>query len=355
MVTLRYMIVLAAALVTGLSNPVNAQTDFTDPLDRPASTIGNPTSAHLNSVTTAGERLIAVGARGLIIVSDDAGATWTQAPSPVSSDLLGVHFPTAKQGWVVGHDGVILHSADGGASWVKQFDGNAARKMLTEHFETLAAAGDETAAIFQDGVKLNYQDGPEQALMGVWFSDENNGIVVGTFGTLLATHDGGKTWESWMERSDNPEFLHYMAISGSGDQIYIASERGVVFKLDPQAQRFERLETGYTGSFFSIKVTPTTLVAAGLRGTAFKSMDGGTTWQPLPTGINVALSDVQSLPDGRFLLAGVDGKVVISDVTVSSFKPLTASRPGRFTSLTGLKNGKAVSVGFSGVREVTVQ
>lgn len=355
MTTVRYMFVLAATLMVGLSTAVNAQTDFTDPLDRPASTIGNPMGAHLNSVTTAGNRLIAVGARGLIIVSDDAGATWTQAPSPVSSDLLGVHFPTARQGWAVGHDGVILHSADGGASWVKQFDGNAASKMLTEHFETLAAAGDETAASFQEGVKLNYQDGPEQALMGVWFSDENNGVVVGTFGTLFATRDGGNTWESWMERADNPELLHYMAISGSGEQLYIASERGVVFKLDPQAQRFKRVETGYSGSFFSIKATPTTLIAAGLRGTAFKSLDGGATWQPLLTGINVALSDVQSLPDGRFLLASVDGKVVISDAGVRNFKPLAVSRPGRFTCLAGFNNGKAISVGFSGVREVTVQ
>jgi photosystem II stability/assembly factor-like uncharacterized protein len=349
------MFVLAAALVMGLSTPVSAQTDFTDPLDRPASSVGNLTGAHLNSVTQAGQRLIAVGARGLIIVSDDAGAHWTQAPTPVSSDLLGVHFPTPKQGWAVGHDGVILHSADGGASWAKQFDGVAASKMLTEHFDKLAAAGDESASSFQEGVKLNYQDGPEQALMGVWFSDENNGIVVGTFGTLFATHDGGKTWESWMERADNPDFLHYMAVSGSGEEIYIASERGMVFKLDPQAQRFKRLETGYAGSFFSIKATPATLIAAGLRGTAFKSLDGGASWQPLKTGINVALSDVQSLPDGRILLAGVDGKVVISDVAVSSFKPLAVSRPGRFTSLAWFKDGKAVSVGFSGVREVSVQ
>ncbi|MBJ2303700.1 MULTISPECIES: WD40/YVTN/BNR-like repeat-containing protein [unclassified Pseudomonas] len=355
MATVRYMFVLATVLVAGLSNVANAQTDFTDPLDRPASAVVNLTGAHLNSVTAAGDRLIAVGARGLIIVSDDAGANWTQAASPVSSDLLGVHFPTARQGWAVGHDGVILHSSDGGGSWVKQFDGVAASKMLTEHFDKLVAAGDESAASFQDGVKLNYQDGPEQALMGVWFSDENNGVVVGTFGTLFATRDGGKTWESWMERAENPDFLHYMAISGSDDELYIASERGVVFKLDAQAQRFKRLETGYTGSFFSIKATPTSLIAAGLRGSAFKSLDGGTTWQALPTGINVALSDVQSLPDGRFLLAGVDGKVVISDVAVSSFKPLSVSRPGRFTSLIGLKENKAVSVGFSGVREVTVQ
>lgn len=355
MATVRCMSAWAAVLILGLSTPLFAQTEFIDPLDRPAATVLNLKGAQLNSVTQAGQRLIAVGARGLIIVSDDGAATWRQAPTPVSSDLLAVQFATAQQGWAVGHDGVILHSADGGSSWVKQFDGNEANTMLAEHFDKLAAAGDPTAASYQEAIKLNYQDGPEQALMGVWFADENNGVVVGTFGTLLATHDGGKTWESWMERVDNPDFLHYMAITGSGAQMFIASERGLVFKLDVQAQRFVPLETGYTGSFFSIKATLGVLVAAGLRGTAYKSVDGGATWHSVPTGINAALSDVQTLPDGRFLLAGVDGKVAISDMAVSTFSPLAVSRPGRFTSLACLQDGKAVSVGFSGVREISVR
>ncbi|MDB6052153.1 MAG: hypothetical protein JWR17_4899 [Pseudomonas sp.] len=355
MTTVGCRLLLAALCAMALSARADAQTGFMDPLDRPASSISQLTRAHLNSVTTAGKRLVAVGARGLIMFSDDAGANWSQAPSPVSSDLLGVNFPTPEQGWAVGHEGVILHTADGGLSWSKQLDGHAASALLTEHFDALAAAGDPTAAVFQEAVKLNYQDGPEQALMDVWFSDENNGVAVGTFGTLFATHDGGRHWESWMERADNPDLLHYMAISGSGSEMYIAAERGVVFKLDPRTQRFIRLETGYLGSFFSIKATSRMIVAAGLRGSAYKSSDGGVTWQTLPTGINVAISDVQSLPDGRFLLAGVDGKVVISDAAVRGFSPMAVSRFGRFTSLVWLNDGKAVSVGFSGVREVSAQ
>jgi photosystem II stability/assembly factor-like uncharacterized protein len=349
------MFLLASAFAMCLLNQVHAQTDFIDPLDRPASSIRNLAGAHFNGVTTAGERLVAVGARGLIAFSDDDGVSWSQAASPVSSDLLAVHFPTALQGWAVGHEGVILHSVDSGETWTKQFDGNAANTMLTAHFAKLAAAGDPTAASFQDGVKLNYQDGPEQALMGVWFADEKNGVAVGTFGTLFATDDGGNSWESWMERADNPELLHYMAISGSGHDIYIASERGTVFKFDLLTQGSTRLETGYAGSFFSIKATPGMIVAAGLRGSVYKSTDDGTTWASIPTGMNVAVSDVQSLPDGRFLLASVDGSVVISDVEMSAFKSLPVSRSGRFASLAWFKDGKAVSVGYSGVREVTVQ
>ncbi len=348
-------LILMLLLSYGLSAYAGEASKFLDPLDRPASSVRKPVGAHLNAVAAAGERIVAVGARGLIVLSDDAGASWSQVESPVSSDLLGVYFPSKLQGWAVGHDGVVLHSADQGQSWIKQFDGRQAALQLVTHFTQHAAAGNQTAAAYLDGVKLNYKDGPEQALMDVWFSDDQHGFVAGTFGTLLATRDGGKTWESWMERVDNPEFLHYMAIAGAGDEIFIASERGLVFRFDKASARFNPVETGYAGSFFGIEVTPAAVVAAGLRGTAYKSLDQGVSWSPIQTGIAVALSDVQALPDGRFLLVSVDGRVSISDVHIDEFKPVITSRPGRYSSLALLPGGKAVTVGYSGARPVSLK
>ncbi|MBA1204246.1 glycosyl hydrolase [Pseudomonas capeferrum] len=347
-----FMFVLVSCCLPVLAEQADT---FIDPLDRPAATVSNLVSAQLNAVAVAGNRLVAVGAHGLIIASDDAGATWQQIASPVSSDLLGVDFVTAEKGWAVGHDGVILHSTDHGKSWVKQYDGRQAAKDLFDHFTVLAEHGDETAQAYLEGVKLNYKDGPEQALMDVWFADDQRGFAAGTFGTLLATTDGGKTWVSWMERVDNPEFLHYLAIAGVGGQVFIASERGIVFRLNQPAGRFEPIETGYSGSFFSIEATPHAVIAAGLRGTTYKSLDQGTAWSPVATGIKVALSDVQAMPDGRFLLASVDGRVSVSDAMIDRFEALPVTRPGRFSSLALLPDGKAVTVGYSGVRQVNVR
>lgn len=329
--------------------------DFLDPLDRPASVVNNLAGAHLNAVAAAGNRLVAVGVRGLIMVSDDAGATWRQVDSPVSSDLLAVNFPTQQQGWAVGQEGVVLHSSDQGKSWVKQYDGRQAANELVEHYTKLAEGGDQAALAYLDGVKLNYKDGPEQALMDVWFADDQHGFVAGTFGTLLGTEDGGKTWVSWMERVDNPDFLHYLAISGSGEQVFIASERGIVFRFNKGSGRFDLVETGYSGSFFGIEVTPQAVVAAGLRGTAYKSLDQGASWSSMQTGVKVALSDVQALPDSRFLLASVDGRVIISDAKLDTFQSVSTSRPGRFSSLALLPDGKVVTVGYSGVRQVSLR
>src|SRR6266446_13005 len=56
----------------------------------------------LLGIAVAGERLVAVGERGVIIWSDDAGTTWSQAQVPVSVTLTAVAFADARQGWVVG-------------------------------------------------------------------------------------------------------------------------------------------------------------------------------------------------------------------------------------------------------------
>lgn len=355
MVVSRYTLrlcLLAAAFCTA----VNAQEPdtFKDPLDFSAASVARPERAPLNDVTFTRERLVAVGTRGLIIYSDDGGEQWTQAQVPVSSDLLAVDFPGGDQGWAVGHDGVVLHSTDRGQTWIKQYDGRLAERQLSEHYQKLADNGDEHASAILEGVRLNYQDGPEQALMGVWFADENNGFVAGTFGTLLATHDGGKTWESWMERVDNPEFLHYLAISGRGDQIYMASERGTVFKLNVQTQRFEPLETGYSGTFFAIDVDTDGVVAAGLRGTVYRSLDNGLHWVQIPTGISTALSAVRAVGEGRFVAASVDGRVLLSNAQATGFTPLAGIRPGRFSSFAQSPEGKSVTVGFSGVRTISL-
>lgn len=350
-----YKLLSIVALSGVLATQAGAANSFRDPLEQPAAQVQRVANSSLSGIAVAGSRLVAVGARGLIILSDDQGTTWSQVASPVSTDLLAVYFPSDSQGWAVGHEGVVLHTRDAGDTWQKQLDGRGAEKLFTDHFTRLAATGDEHAASYLDAVKLNYADGPEQALMDVWFADEKNGFVVGTFGTMLATHDGGKTWESWMERVDNPELLHYNAISGVGTDVFIASERGVIFKLDHNSNSFQPIETGYTGTFFNVNGAGSTVIAVGLRGTAYKSHDSGQSWGPIATGINAALTDVEPLDDGRFLAVSLDGQALVSDKYSDTFTPLTTSRLGRFSSIAQQASDAFVAVGPSGVKQVELQ
>jgi len=201
---------------------------FRDPLDTPAQATRLLASSQLAAVALVGHRVVAVGVRGRIMTSDDGGQSWRQAKVPVSTELVAIQFVGPKEGWAVGHGGVVLHTADAGETWEKQLDGRQTKELLLKRFKPKADAGDEAAARMVEVIELNYAEGPEQALLGVWFDDANNGFACGSFGTLLATRDGGKTWESWMERIDMREPVHLNAIRGVGGEIFIASERGVV-------------------------------------------------------------------------------------------------------------------------------
>ena len=101
--------------------------------------------ALVNGLARADARIVAVGQRGHVLLSDDQGKTWRQAEVPVSSDLVAVAFPTATQGWAVGHDGVVLRSADAGATWTRVLDGNQLGAAMVEHYKREAAGSADAA------------------------------------------------------------------------------------------------------------------------------------------------------------------------------------------------------------------
>lgn len=352
---MRYLITLAAACALSSGSAVGAPDRFKDPLMVPAAATRLSTTTQLAAVTRAGGRLVAVGIRGLIITSDDRGASWVQRPSPVASDLLSVHFPTPAKGWAVGHDGVVLHSADAGASWVRQFDGRQAATQLLAHFSALAGQGDENAERLLGEMKLNYENGPEQALLDVWFSDDQNGFVCGSFGTLLATSDGGKTWQSWVEQVDSPQLLHLNAVRGIGKNIFIGSEKGIVFRLDRTRQRFVPVQTGYAGSFFSLAGEGDTVVAAGLRGSAYRSSDGGATWARLDTGLLGAITAATVPGPGKLLLASQGGDLLLSHDGGATFTPQKVARRTLFSGIASTGDSRAVLVGLHGVQQVELK
>jgi len=326
---------------------------FKDPLEVPAPINSLATRSQLSGIAIAGQRLVAVGASGLIIVSDDDGKSWRQVVPPVSSDLTAAYFATDSQGWAVGHDGVVLHTSDGGDSWVKQFDGLMAEAMLTEHFEKLAAQDDPVGERMLPEIALNYANGPEQALLDVWFDDAKNGFVAGSFGSLFATHDGGKTWESWVEKVDADQLYHYNAIRRIGGDLYIASEQGMVFKLDPQQQRFVQKDTGYVGSFFSLAGGDDTVIAFGLRGAAYRSTDAGESWEALPLSPGGSVS-ASLYADGRLLLVTRNGQLVYSGDGGNTFEPVPVARSMMLTGLAEADDVVTV-VGMRGVQRISLQ
>jgi len=325
-----------------------------DPLEQPALMSPLAASTQLIDIARAGERLVAVGWRGHIVYSDDDGASWQQASVPVSSDLTAVYFPSPRQGWAVGHGGVILHSTDGGKSWLKQQDGNSTGKLMASYYQQQLenASEDERphAERLLEEVQLNYGTGPEQPWLDVWFEDELHGYVVGTFNLIMETHDGGQHWTPRMERIDNPDAQHLTAITRIEGDLYIASERGTVFRRKMGDETFKPHATGYNGSFFGVAGAGTAILAYGLRGNVYRSEDQGASWTRIDTGVQAALTGSTLLTDGRLVLVSQSGMLLVSNPEVTAF---TATKPARswpFANLQSTSDGHLVIVGTQGVQ-----
>lgn len=273
---------LVGGLVFGVA-PVSAAAPV-DVLQRPAVQVREPARSVLQSVVRAGQRLVGVGERGLIAVSDDDGKTWRQVPVPVSASLTAVRFASAQTGWAVGHYGVVLRTTDAGETWVRQLDGRqAAQKMLVAAQQRVAADPSQPRAQAQlrEAERL-VADGPDKPLLDLAFQDEKVGFVVGAYNLMLRTEDGGAHWEAMGDRLDNPKGNHLYAISAQDRTVYVAGEAGVLFRSDDAGATFERVSLPYAGSLFN--VTPLAgdgVLVSGLRGNAWVSADRGRHWQRL--------------------------------------------------------------------------
>ena len=295
----------------GCTSPAFA---FIDPLEQPAMISERAQSSPLYGISGGGQLpVIAVGPRGHILRSVDSGQHFTQSESPLSSDLVAVYFSNPAQGWAVGHDGVILHSADGGKTWLRQLDGRQIGDLAIEHYASIVDDGSESLERARRYAQTLKQDGPIKPLLDVYFDNEHEGWAIGAFNLILHTIDGGRHWEPWMERTENPNEYSLHAIRKIGEDVFIAGELGLLLRLDRKTQRFVRVEMPYDGSLFGLTGRHGLLVVFGLRGNAWSSRDGGDTWQRLDTRTSNSINAGTTLADGRFVLASTAGELLLSD------------------------------------------
>ena len=322
-----------------------------DVLDVPAMRSPLAPRSLLNGLARAGDRVIAVGQRGHVLYSDDAGANWQQANVPVSSDLVAVSFPSLSTGWAVGHDGVILHTNDAGATWSRQLDGRRAGALLLEAYPEDASGKDpKNASVLHESAQRFAAQGAENPFLDVWFADERDGYVVGAFGLILHTTDAGATWQPWLHAVDNPGGLHLYAIRAAGPDVYIVGEQGLALRLDRKTARFERLELPYKGTLFGVIGDDRSVIAFGLRGTVLRSVDRGASWQTIATGLQVGMTGGSVAADGRFVIVSQAGHVLASDDAGESFSLQPTPQPLPAAAVVAVNGGALVVAGPRGVR-----
>lgn len=339
----RFMCETLGSACLGLSMALAAPAAFalTDIIETPALMSDLAPESLLNDATRAGDRIVAVGERGHVIYSDDEGQTWTQAEVPVSVTLNAVDFGSDSSGWVVGHSGVVLHSGDAGATWQLQFDGLQAAELVIESREEQIAAmeerieqapeaekGDLEWALDDlffalENVQADMEIGPVNPLLDVWFENDQHGFVVGAYGMVLRTQDGGETWEDWGPQLSNPQNFHLNSVARvTGGALVIVGEAGQVHVSVDNGDTWEQRESPYDGSLFGVMGTGKVneVLAFGLRGNTMLSTDLGRSWTMVANEGGTTLNNGSVADDGRITLVGNSGAVLMSSNGGESFR-----------------------------------
>lgn len=264
------------------------------------------------------KQTIVIGYAGKILRTDDGGYTWSLVASGTDKALYGISFPDKTNGWIVGQDGLILHSSDGGRTWSRQPTAVPVY-LFAVHFVDAThgwAVGDKatyvrtsdggatwTAGKIGSDEKLTADEAllaQEPVLYGVRFLDPKTGWVVGEFGNIYHTTDGGASWrtqqesligaEGTFDALDIPTFFGVSfadpttgITAGLETRIARTTDGGAVWKFDDTAIKDSTGDPLYQPFLFP----DATGWAVGAAGTVLQRIEPGAPWQRVSLGMEV--------------------------------------------------------------------
>jgi photosystem II stability/assembly factor-like uncharacterized protein len=245
-----------------------------------------------------------LGYRSALARSNDGGQTWKKLTAPTRRNLTRLAFLDGKLGWGVGHEGIVYKTENAGESWTEQKSGtkNALFDLSVTGPQSLWAIGDVstilhttdggntwTAQQKSDGTpglelsSIGVREDMTLAISdpifyGVSCVDDNTCFVVGEFGQIRMTTDGGKTW-------------------GAGHGGLLGGK--TIYK-----------DVMSMPTFLCVRARDAQhAVAVGTYGAIASTSDGvNWTWNQAPG--NSPLYDIRALPDGDYLLVGASGTLL---------------------------------------------
>lgn len=304
-------------LLGAVAAPCSALAALPAVLQRPAVATPLAPRAALLAAARAGRRVLVAGERGIVLTSDDAGATWAQARVPVQVSLTSMAFADERQGWAAGHFGTLLRTADGGLTWTQPEA--RATEALDKPFMDCTLAGPKL-------------------------------LAVGAFGLAVEVLPDGQP-QSIAARLPNPRKLHLYGVRAAGERVYVAGEQGLLLRSTDQGASFEPLASPYKGSFFGVLVTQAgSVLAYGLRGNVFRSADGGSSWAQVPNPVPVGIGAAIQRADGLLVLAAQNGDLLTSRDDGQSFQRRPAQPPFPAAALAASEGDALVLAGLRGVQ-----
>src|SRR5437870_11245122 len=221
----------------------------------------------------------------------------------VRQSLFGACFPTDRDGWMVGELGRIFHTSDGGTTWERQDAGTERPFLALSCLDARTAwiAGKEGIVYGTTDGGATWSEaktGSSRHVFSLQFAMPARGHGAGDFGTMIHTEDGGRTWSvahvgpevglpaSALDTGVDPGDVNLYAISyADPDHVWVVGEFGTIMASDDGGRTFHQQHAPVESTLFGVHfVDARRGWAVGIDGVILRTEDGGATWtsQPAP-------------------------------------------------------------------------
>jgi photosystem II stability/assembly factor-like uncharacterized protein len=201
-------------------------------------------------------------------------------------DFESIHWINDQKGFIAGEK-LIAYTEDGGTTW----------KEVLQKFET--------------------------RFLDISFANVNQGIAVGSKGTIFVSSDGGLTWQN--SNSNTNLDIYAIEILPSG-KVIIAGQNGLVMNSEKIGDNWI-ISTPIPGvsAVLDIKFVNENLgFAVGTQGKIFRTGNGGLNWTELSSGSTEDLSGIAISPTNKIYVAGKKGTLLSSSTNGDSWNKLSS-------------------------------
>jgi photosystem II stability/assembly factor-like uncharacterized protein len=275
----------------------------------------------INDLITVNNRLVAVGERGIIAVSETNGHSWEIRHSDTETPVTLTDISRIDDNLLlaVGHDSVMLRSEDGGLNW---------------------------EAVMRDS-ELG------EPLLGTWSADGQRIFAYGSFGKFMVSNDAGATFTD-IELPIFGEHLAAMA-GNSADTRMLVGEMGLVLRSLDDGESWEKLDAFYDGSLFgAAHLQDDNWVAYGMRGHVFFTSDNGDNWSQIDIGSELPLYGHTLVNGGKqIMMVGTGGIFVSLTSDGELLESGNLEGLGTLTSAVVLPSGEVFVAGQRGLTQST--
>ncbi len=246
---------------------------------------------NLNSIAFVDKNTgVAVGDKGIILKTEDAGKSWLAIDSGINERLSSIAFSSNNQAIISGYNGTILYSSDIGTSWTV------------------------------------VESGSTNWLLSVAYSNTNQAFAVGRSGTLLRSENAGKTWLSINSNTTN----RLLSIAFSSNKHALAvGDKGTILYSGNDGESWDSVESDTINRLRSITfITENQVLIVGDKGTVLGSRDSGKTWNTIDPGTDVQLRSITHFNKNQLLTVGNNGTILRSIDDGQSWISMATANPG---------------------------